>query len=43
MYWYVVLDGIILPTPYKNYPEVSKAADELHEKMSPCVIDVVMK
>ena len=31
-YWYIILDGRELPTPYPTYPEVSQAMDELKDE-----------
>lgn len=39
--WYLIIDGIKLPTPYLTYDDCKKAMDEMREKMGACCMDMV--
>lgn len=43
MYWYVVLDGNILPTPYLTMREALDEINRLKERLCACICDVVLK
>ena len=41
MYWYIVLNGKRLPTPYETIQEVDEAIDELKERLCAPIISCV--
>ena len=43
MYWYLILDGKKLPTPYASLQEADEAMYELKAKLGPCIIDCVLE
>lgn len=43
MFWYVVLEGNTLPTPYKSMEEAFDAINELRARLGACICDVVLK
>ena len=43
MYWYVVLNGTTLPTPYASMREAFDEIDRLKERLGPCICDVILK
>lgn len=38
--WYVVIEGIKLPTPYLTYDDAKRAMDEIRATMGPCCMDL---
>ena len=42
MYWYVELNGTVLPTPYRTMRDAFDACDELKERLGPCITRVLM-
>ena len=43
MYWYIILDGNKLPTPYLHIWDAEEAADELRERLCAPIIDIVLE
>ena len=43
MYWYVVLDGKILPTPYATLAQADQEIDRLKQRLGPCICEVIYK
>ena len=43
MYWYIILNGTKLPTPYVNLEQVDEAMDELRKRLGPCILDCVLE
>jgi len=41
MYYYIVLDGRKLPTPYATMREADDAIDELKAKIGACICQVI--
>jgi len=41
MYWYIILNGTKLPTPYENLDQVYEAVEELRARLCGPVIDWV--
>lgn len=41
MYWYIVLNGKKLPTPYETVEELDKAKDELKSRLCAPLISYV--
>ena len=39
--WYLIVEGVKLPTPYLTYDDAKKAMDALREQMGPCCMDMV--
>lgn len=43
MYWYVELNGTVLPTPYRTMLDAFAACDELKARLGPCITRVVQQ
>ena len=41
MFYYVVLDGKILPTPYATMREADQEIDKLKERLGACICEVI--
>lgn len=41
MFWYIVLNGKKLPTPYATYSDLTAAQAELRARLTACVITQV--
>lgn len=38
--WFVILNGTLMPTPYKTMKEAMEACDEYHRRLGACICDV---
>lgn len=38
MYYYIILNGRKLPTPYTTLRELDEACEELRKRLGPCII-----
>lgn len=43
MYWYIELNGTILPTPYRTMRDAFKACEEFKERLGPCITRVLQQ
>ena len=43
MYWYIELNGSILPTPYATMGEALEEIHNLKQRLRSCICDVVLK
>lgn len=41
MYWFIILNGKKLPTPYATIEELDAAEEELQERLGPCHLSSV--
>lgn len=42
MYWYVCVNGEILPTPYKTMEDCIRACREIQDRLGSCITEPVL-